>query len=162
MITSWWDGLTLRERVMLVVLATLLGITVLYFLIFLPMQSANANAKARFERSSMDSVVFERTLNRYQLSSIDSPVAGPAADADTFRSDIAPLARDFGLAVSRLQPTNDDHLLVTFDEAVPEDLFAFLMDVQSLPGGEVITANLNSRGANTVFAVVEFRGAGQP
>ena len=157
---AWWQGLTERERVMLGVLGAVFVLVVGFFGLYQPVSSANASAKSAFERMSLNSATFQRSLTRYQLSALDEEVAGPAVDADAFRADIAPMARAFGLTVSRLQPTNDDHLLVTFEQAAPEDLFSFLIEAQSQPGGKVIAANLTGRDAGRINAVIEFQGAG--
>lgn len=161
MIMNWWQGLTGRERIMVSVLGAIVIFVLGFVGIYQPTLAANATAESLFERKKTDRVSFQRSLTRYQLSALDEAVAGPASDPDIFRQDIAPLAQQFGLAVSRLQPTGEQHLIVTFDNALSADLFSFLIEAQTRPGGKIISANLNSRDGETVNAVIEFQGAGE-
>lgn len=161
MIGSWWDELSQRERLMLGVLGVVLTVFVLFFLVIMPLQTANQNAKNSFDARNEQSVAFQQALNRYQLASAGGFDAGPAPDADTFRADLTPLAGDYELSVSRLQPTGQGGLLVTFEDALPENLFAFLIDVREIPGGQVMSASISSRGESTVSAQIAFRGADQ-
>ena len=138
---EWWNGREPRERVLLGVLAALLGVFVLVFALVLPVLDARASAQSALKRAEGE-------------MRIVSQVA-PGASADTTarqpfsRSVLLDAARTEGLSVTRIQAAGEGGFAVWIDDANTQGLYAML---DTLVNGStatlervIITTNANDK-----------------
>ncbi len=156
MIREWWTTREPRERTLLMVLAGLLALTVAYYGVWLPVKGAKADARQSVNAAAADYSIVLRGLRTVSAARTGS--AGATGNVDGFRSEITRTAREAGLSIARLQSGAGGSIQISFDDADPQRLFAWLASLDGQPGGQVIGATLTNRDAATVQAVIELRG----
>lgn len=156
MIREWWTSREPRERTLLMVLAGLLALTIAYYGIWSPLQNARESARQAVNSAAADYSIVQRGLR--SVSAARSSSVGAAENVDGFRSEITRTAREAGLSIARLQSGAGGSIQISFDDAEPQRLFAWLASLDGQPGGQVIGATLTNRDAATVQAVIELRG----
>ncbi|MEO0983616.1 MAG: type II secretion system protein GspM [Pseudomonadota bacterium] len=157
---EWWRAREPREQALIAVAGFLTALVVLFQGVLAPLSSANTRAEDRHLRAaeSLDDV--RAGLLAVNASSGTANPASAPADGLDFRTAVTTLARARGLQISRLQSGEGGGLTVTMDDADPRLLFAWLLQIQARPGGDVRAATITQRGGGAVRATVEFEGVG--
>lgn len=155
MIGKWWHGLAPREMILIAIAAVLSVIIGGWFFVISPVLSGQADAKRDLERVMTDKILVDRALAR--IGPGLQATLGPADSLDIFRADVTRAAQARGLQISRIQSGEGGTLQLTFNEAAPREIFAWLDEVSRKPGGAVVRANITSRDA-AVQAVIELNG----
>lgn len=158
MISTWWQGLEPRERLLIGIAGLLSLITVAVFGVIQPISAAKAEARVSLERANQDKDLVERSLQRLRSASANR--LGPAADNDEFRTWVTSSARAEGLSIARLQNGSDGTLELLFSDVDPTRLYAWLDEVSGVAGGHVVNANLTGR-EDVVQAIIELQGTSQ-
>ncbi|GLQ21659.1 type II secretion system protein GspM [Algimonas porphyrae] len=141
-IRNWWDGREPRERLLLSVLAGLVGLFVLIFLLVLPIQSARADAQIALDRAKQELALVSRV----------TPSQGPAtpgAQIPFDRTVLISTAQSRSIKLTRVQPADDGAFAVWIDDAQTDNLFGLfddlLGDYAATLDRAVISADANGR-----------------
>lgn len=154
MIRSWWAQNALREKLLIV---TALGISLLLLLWFgglNPLLQNRAEARLAYQSAQTDHAYIMRNI---ALLKSNDRGPGPASDNDSFRAEVTQIAQNRGLAIARIQSTQDGSVQLVFSDASPTEIYAWLQDLSSLPGGRAISASLTSD-EEQVEAVIRLQG----
>ena len=154
-IDLWWSGSEPRERLLIIIAACLTLLFALWFGVASPLITAKAEARRELTQAIDDKVLIDRAL--YSLQPAGQNITGPASDLDAFRSAISRSAQQRGLSITRLQSGAEGTLQLTFAEASPVEIYAWLEAIANMPGGMVVGASMISR-EEKVQAVIELQG----
>lgn len=128
-ISNWWDGREPRERLLLAVLAGVVGVFLILFAVVLPLQTATSTAQSDLLRAKSNLTLVSRLTPR-------DGVAGPRAAFD--RSVLITVARTQNVKITRVQPDDSGSFSVWIDEAETQSLYGFFND---LIGGYAVTVD---------------------
>lgn len=110
-----WQQFAPREQRLLQVLAAVLGVAVVYFLIWQPSQQARLQAEQRLQAQQQQLLWVQQNIARYQaLAARQQERVEPASGSLTQRLNQAAEAQDIRLA--RMQPQGEG-MVVSVDEA---------------------------------------------
>ena len=154
-IGTWWNGTEPRERVLITLAFCLTVVIGLWFGIVSPLATAKAEAHRDLSQAIDDKALIDRGL--LALQPTHQGLAGPASDNDAFRSAVTRTAQRRGLAISRLQSGAEGTLQLAFSDVSPTEIYAWLEEISTMPGGEVVGATITSRDEK-VQAVIELQG----
>lgn len=141
---SWWNGLSGREKLMILTAGALSLGFVLWFLVIVPMTEAKASAEREYQRMSADAIQVYSGLDDLQRRS--GPARGPvSASNESFELLLSRTASARGLDIVRLQPSGQQELTVWFEEANPQTLMSWLMDLDRSNAISVVRADLRKR-----------------
>jgi len=157
MIADWWNSREPRERILLFTLAGLIALMTLIYGVWQPLVAARSNAVLAVETASADARAFNAGLSRLTGARVSSG-QDPALDVDGFRVSLTQSARAAGLTIERLQNGQEGTVQITFADADPKLLFAWLVNMQQEPGGAVTSASMSGQ-HDRVQAVIELQGA---
>jgi general secretion pathway protein M len=144
---TWFNGRSLRERRMLLVMLALLVLTILWFGIALPVSDGLSSSRTRLNdaivrlgdtESRIDAV---KALQRSQ----PSPISGALADY------LRQSAGNAGFALSNVEAQNDDRTKITVATARPAALFSWIADLEQA-GVIVVASDVTNNGDQTVAA----------
>lgn len=154
--SEFWTSRTPRERLLIGAAVFLAGLLLTQFGIVSPLRAANADARLGLEAASrqLDVVSTEVTRNGPAVYT-----ATKASDQD-LRTGLLTIATARGLAVSRLQASDDGRLILQFDSASPTLIYAWLADTEQAYGAAPDRATLFAEDGGVVRASFEFAGAG--
>lgn len=150
-----WSQREPREKILILIAAALSLIIIAWFGIVSPLRDANARAHNDLRQAIADKDLIERSLSNYSVSGEAS--LGAAADFDAFRSDVTRIAQQNDLSISRLQGNTDGSLQLVFSDAIPSDIFLWLEDISTYPGGQPVRANLSVRD-DKIQAIIDLQG----
>lgn len=147
-LSLWWAGLSLRERVLVGVLATLLGLAVLIYGVVKPLQAARADAIA-------DIRGFE-TLNA-RIRAAGTLVTAPQPQADgPIEAQVAAAASRAGVSAA-IVPAGGGGARATIADARYDALIAFLADARQSSGVGITRADITRLPTSGhVAATIEF------
>lgn len=146
---AWFDGRSLRERRMLLVMAAMIVLTVLWFAIFLPISDGLYSSRTRLNDAviRLGDAQAERDAIADLAKSRPQPI--PGALADYLRQS----AGDAGFALSNVAPQGDDRVQIAIPTARPGALFAWIADLEKA-GVIVSTIEVSNNGDQTVAAQI--------
>jgi general secretion pathway protein M len=146
---AWFDGRSLRERRMLLVMAAMIVLTILWFAIFLPISDGLSSSRTRLNDAviRLGDAQAERDAIAELAKSRPQPI--PGALADYLRQS----AGDAGFALSNVAPQGDDRVQIAIPTARPGALFAWIADLESA-GVVVSTIEVSNNGDQTVAAQI--------
>ena len=157
MIMTWWAGCSPREKWLVAIAGALSVMLVLGFGVLKPIVEAKQDARQRLDLVSKDHVLVERALRTLNRTGPATQNAGPAQDNDGLRSQVTRMAQQSGLAIARVQASEDGTVQFVLSDVSPPLMYAWLDQVSRLPGGETYTATVTKRD-DTIQAVIEIRG----
>lgn len=146
---AWFDGRSLRERRMLLVMAAMIVLTILWFGIFRPISDGLSSSRTRLN----DAVVRlgDAQAERDAIADLakNRPQPIPGALADYLRQS----AGDAGFALSNVDPQGDDRVQIAIPTARPGALFSWIADLENA-GVVVSTIDVTNNGDQTVAAQI--------
>lgn len=152
---QFWKLREPREKILIMVAGALSVLVLLWFGVAGPLYEGNVNARKDLQQAIADKTLIEQSLANVTLGK-QAPI-GAATDFDTFRSDVTRIAQQKGLAISRLQGNADGSLQLVFNDASPSELFLWLEEISTYPGGEPVRANLSVRD-DKLQAIIDLQG----
>jgi general secretion pathway protein M len=146
-IRAWLDGLSPRERRMVLIGAGIVALAVLWLAIVLPLHTINAKRAARVEKKSADLAWMREAAPQVAEAAASGQVAGPSNESLVVLIDRT--ARQAGLGSSlRDQSPNGAHSLrLRLESASFDSLIAWLALLQQQHGVAVETANVDAGSA---------------
>ena len=154
---EWWSAREPREKLLLQVAGGLLVAVVLLQFILLPLVRQRADLQT-------ENFAAMQTLDVVSSSTPSSATAGSAAllndttSIAELRSIALALATERGLAISRIQGSGDDEVIMIMDSADPQLLFAWLADIQLQQGARPSNIALTGDASGGVRASISFSG----
>lgn len=152
--SDWWNNLSQRERIMILVAGGLTSAFILVQLIVAPALSTAQSARLNVDRAS-------RNLDI--VSSLDAAPAGQTQHSqsrfdnpDTFRKIILESANNTGLRVSRVQMSDENTVIVQLDDATEQLVFQWLLELKQSSGAETTRATMTQTNDNRVRSSFEF------
>lgn len=140
----WWQGRQPRERVLLAVAAGLAILTLLYALLYLPLQRHRAALAEQVVQAELDLLQARRLAEQIASQGVGSGVVLPGPD----RSLLARVdegLREAGLSsvLSRIEPEGDRRVRLWLDAAAFDGLIAWLERVAAEQGVRLIDASID-------------------
>jgi len=134
-----WLALNEREQRLLRVLTIVLGIAVLYFVIWQPSVSALQQANQRVAAQQQQLSWVQQTLARYQAAKDRAPQR--TRNDESVSQRISSAARALELDIARLQPQQDS-VLVSIDDADFKQVLELIAQLESRFQLQVETADI--------------------
>jgi len=152
---EYWASRSPRERVLILLAGALIAALLLNVLMIRPLRAAKAEAASSVAVASrtLDAVSAARPDARTGAGQVTLTVAG-----EDLRSRLVDLATQRGLAVSRLQSNERGAIIIQFDQASAQVLFAWLEAAERQLGAMPAEASIFAEASGTVRASFEFRG----
>jgi type II secretory pathway component PulM len=152
---EFWSGRSLRERLLIVFAGFLASALLANVLIVRPLKAARDSAETSLEVASrtLDAVVAARPVDGGVAAAQPSSASG-----EELRARLVDLASQRGLAVSRLQSNERGSIIIQFDQASVQTLFAWLETAERQLGAQPAQASVFADNSGTVRASFEFRG----
>ncbi len=160
---GWWDGLDLRERVLVAVAASLTLLVVVWQFILVPTLDARTDARITADRATSQ-------LNRIQEAYITQRASDPAlvastrnsnvANGDALKAAITQSAQQKGIAIARLQGGRGEPIGVVVERVEPQLAFFWLEEVETRLGGTITRLTLEQTGGQTVRLSADIVGTG--
>ena len=155
---EWWEKLSQRERTLVGAATALLALIGLLQVILIPLLSSRSDAALRAERSARTlDLMTSRGMSSSNGKNAASAAAAPM-DSDARRRAILEAATRRGLAIARVQVSEDGVVTVQVDDANAEAVFAWLFELRSSAGLEASRAAINEAGPGIVHSSFEFGG----
>lgn len=152
---DFWLARSARERLLILMAALLVTALLLNVLLVRPLRTARQNAE-------LSLAVASRTLDAVSAAranvGTEQATGGPVVSGEDLRARLVDLAAQRGLAVSRLQSNERGAIIVQFDQASVQTLFAWLEAAERQLGAEPAQASIFADTSGTVRASFEFRG----
>lgn len=155
--TTWWNNMAPRERLLILVAGVLTVIVIGWQFVLAPSLSARAEASTRLQEA-------DRTLSRIQESYILQRALGAAspsnarptsANIEDFKASVTESAAGLGLAISRLQGNDSNNVRLVFEDADPRLVFRWLEDIQANYSSQVTRFNMEQAGSGLVRVTVD-------
>jgi type II secretory pathway component PulM len=155
--TALWTERAPREKLLLVIAASLLAMALVVQAVLVP----SLNARSRAETSVTESTNTLTRLERLQATGAAFVPIAPVSQAPDAESEATRIATETGLV---LNPTAGTALPLhfSFEPTEPTRIFSWIDQVESTLGLEVQTAEIKSAGPDLVNATIGFAGPPQP
>ena len=131
-VTAWWDGLTVREQVMLGLAAALAGVLVVTALIVQPLLGLHDQARQDYAASMRLYRAVEADAERYRALAAEQPVG--EAPTQSLRAVAGAMALRHDIALARMVPGEDGRLTVNIDRAETASVLRWLVDLEERYG----------------------------
>lgn len=160
--STWWDGLSIRERVLLGIAAALVALFALWQLAVSPVIAARAEAADRHLAATRALDVVTSALPHLK----PAPARGEAAvrgapGPDELRRQITAVAQQTGLVITQLRTGEDGTVSVLFRDADPRLIFAFVQLARARDGIAPAEVTITRTEPGLVRATLDF-SAGVP
>lgn len=154
---DWFEGLALRERLMVAAAAVVVAIAIFYYGLWHPLNGALADARDQVTAESNEARWMLGIRNEAELLRSSSQHGETKGQNESLLSivDSSSRANNLGDAVSHIQPKNDDEATVTLDKANFNRMLFWLKTLQSDYG--VITTEATISQAESAPGRVEAR-----
>ncbi|MAK62216.1 MAG: hypothetical protein CMK09_14700 [Ponticaulis sp.] len=141
---TWWQGLTARERILVLTAAVFGLVTAVYFLLLSPLLDAREKAERDFQRISSEAQQVFSGLARLdaQAGQSGAQIQGANEGLELLLSRTSSSQQ---LEIVRMQPSGNGQLTVWFDAANPQRLMAWLQDLETRYGIRVRKADFGKR-----------------
>lgn len=155
--TEYWTSRSPRERMLILLAGVLVAALLLNLVLIRPLRLAKAEAVASVALASrtLDVVSAARPASSSGAGQMTLTVTG-----EELRSRLVDLASQRGLAVSRLQSNERGAIIIQFDQASAQILFAWLEAAEGQLGAAPAEASVIAEASGAVRASFEFRGGG--
>lgn len=155
--TEYWTTRSARERALILVAGGLVAVLLLNLLVVSPLRTAKAEAEAAVSIAArtLDAVSAAAPAARQADGTGNVTVTGA-----NLRGQLVELARQRGLAVSRLQSSEKGAIIIQFDQATTPLLFAWLETAERQTGARPAQAAVFAEASGGVRASFEFQGDG--
>jgi len=146
---EWFNGRSLRERRMLLVMAAMIVLTAIWFGVFLPISDGLSSSRARLNDAviRLGNAQAERDAIAELARNRPQPI--PGALADYLRQS----AGDAGFALSNVDAQGDDRVQIAIPTARPGALFSWISELEAA-GIVVRTISVSNNGDQTVAAQI--------
>lgn len=153
---SWWSLRTTREKRLLLVMAGLALVLLAWLLVVRPLDNALAAAKARHDRAVIAFAEIEA-----RIVAIEALRAAPQARVEGRVAELvgAEAAR-VGFIANQAQPIGSDSVRMIIPAARPQAFFAWVADLESRLGLEVVALTARPNADQTLSVDVTFRRRG--
>jgi general secretion pathway protein M len=151
--SALWQGLSPRERALIMAAAGALALMLLTLVLAPRLKAGRAEAKAELQQAVM--------LNEWVSAQTAQPGRVPAATnvpIEDVRTRLLDAAARRGLAVSRLQATEEANLVFQFEAAPSQTLFGWLAEAEDGLGLAPLRATIDAEDDGRVRASVTFAG----
>lgn len=138
----WWTGRAPRERVLLLIMFGLLGITIVWLLLIRPVGDALADARARHDRA-----VIARAGAEAQAQAIAVLERGGGAKlTGPIVAFVGQRAEEAGFTVARVDPLGADRATIVINAARAAAFFSWIADLERRDGliVDALSARVNS------------------
>jgi general secretion pathway protein M len=135
--TAWWNDLSARERVMLVIAAGLAGVLLVTFAILLPLSALSASAAQRANSARSG---YELTATAAALAGTSAPIAEDGATP--LRQAVIATAGAAGIELIRIGAETDGQLEIQAAPVGGDVFFAWLSQLYSQYGASVAFADI--------------------
>lgn len=163
--TSWWEGLSLREKALLGCAGGLIVLVIAWYGVLSPLMSARADARTDHAQAA------DNLMQLEQLAAADrarSPATmgvavstGASLNADAFKAEVTRMAQNSGLSIARLQGGQQGRFSLVFEQADPRLLFYWMNEVESRLGGAFTRVSFDQSGEGRVRATIEVESGGR-
>ena len=153
-VRAWFDGRSLRERRLILVMVGLLVLTLLWAGIILPVRDGLVGSRERYDAAVVRLATTQTEVDLLQAAGRRRPLTGSLADAVRARAEQA------GFTLTTLDEQGAGRVHITIQSARPPALSAWFASMER--GGILIdAATLRDNGDKTVAAdlVLKARGA---
>lgn len=150
-IRAWFDGRSLRERRMLIVMVALLAVVILWAGIIRPVDDGLSSARARHADAVVRLGQTQAAVDAIRGAGRRPPLAGSVADAVRTRADQA------GFTLASLTEDGSNRVQVAIQAARPGALTGWLAGLEAR-GLLVEQATLSDNGDRTVAAQLVIEG----
>ncbi|MFC3581012.1 type II secretion system protein M [Sphingomonas hylomeconis] len=152
---TWFDGRSLREKRLLLIMAGLAALTLLWVAIILPVTDGLSSAKERHADAVVRMGETQARLKVLQDLQRDRPAAlGGPLDAI-----IRTRANDAGFPLSLVNPVGGDRVQIAIGSARPGALLGWIGDLER-SGILVDSLNITNNGDQTVAAQMTLKARG--
>ncbi|WP_430417555.1 type II secretion system protein GspM [Parasphingorhabdus sp.] len=151
-LTTWFLALSRREKILIGILAILLGGTVAVYGIYRPMAGAIDRAEERYTQSVERQARIESKVAALKKPDADAPRSRNGA-IDLF---VSQTAGETGIAVGKIELQGDDRVNLVVDSAKPTALFGWLARIEA-DGVGIETLTVSPAGNGTVSANLTLR-----
>jgi general secretion pathway protein M len=152
---TWWQGLVMRERVLIAVAGALTFLVVIWQFVLAPALDARASAKANMQVAAQRLTVLQEAYQAKRVVGETILQAQDPLNADAFKAAITGSATDKGLSIARLQAGRGNSVGIIFESADPRLVFFWLNDVETRLGGRVSRLTMEQSGKGDVRVNVE-------
>lgn len=143
---EWWQQLNIREQKLVLAMGTVIGIFVLYSLIWQPLNEGLEKSTKKLARQQALLAWVSESTSRYKQINKN----GTAKGKGSLSSIVNRTARNYQITVTRMQPQGDD-LQVWIDEVAFKELLKWLEKLSLSEGLQVKGIDLGrSEQAGTV------------
>lgn len=151
---DYWTTRSVRERLLILLAGFLVAALLLNVLVIRPLRAAKEEAATSLAVASrtLDAVSAARPAGQSAAASVGAVSGGD------LRARLVDLATQRGLAVSRLQTGEQGAIVIQFDQAGTQVLFAWLDAAEQQLGARPARASVFAEASGTVRASFEFRG----
>ncbi|WP_084399995.1 type II secretion system protein GspM [Henriciella aquimarina] len=160
--SSWWSGLSLREKLLIALAGGLLALLVAWYGIVTPSLDARAEARQARQTAADQLARLERlvALERARTPATTGMTVSTASalKPDAFKAAVTQAAQASGLAISRLQGNDDGRFALVFEGADARQFFYWLTQVEGRLGGRIERMSLDQAQDGRVRATVELSG----
>lgn len=162
--SSWWQGLSFREKVLIAGAGGLLALVIAWYAIVMPLLSGRADAlQARQQAADQLAQLEHLSAASRARSPVNTGIAvstGASLDPDAFKTAVTRAAQQSGLSISRLQGGAQGQFSLVFEQADSRQLFYWLNEVETRLGGRIERFSIDQAGAGRIRATVEISGGG--
>ncbi|WP_291841902.1 type II secretion system protein M [Maricaulis sp.] len=131
-VTAWWDGLSLREKIMLGIAAALAVVLAVTALIVQPLLGLHDRARQDYAASMRLYRAVEADAERYRVLAAEQPAG--AAPTQSLRAVAGAMALRHDIALARMVPGEDGRLTVNIDRAETAAVLRWLVDLEERYG----------------------------
>ncbi|MGB2739038.1 MAG: type II secretion system protein M [Cognaticolwellia sp.] len=135
---TWWQQLNIREQRLVMVMSAVVGVFILYGLIWQPLNKNIAESKLKVERQQDLLVWVKENTKRYQ----EAKRNGRSSSGASLSSIVNRTSRINNITITRMQPQGDD-LQVWIDEISFNQLLAWLEQLASRENLQVKNIDLS-------------------
>ncbi len=144
-----WRVRTLREKLLLAFLAFAFCGVIFVQVVALPLVDERQRRLASLEAAREEFLVIREGASRiesFRVRRSERPASGPV------RSTVTATARDMDVAITRVQPGEDDRLTVWIDAVETRQLFEWLLLLRERHGLHVLQATVRAGADDTAVA----------
>lgn len=124
---DYWQSLTSRERFLVGTAIVLAALTLAYFAVFRPLSDFSDESKRALNaaRNTFERVQM-RAAELKTISENETRASAPGSEQASLRVSVSNAARQAGVAISRLQPSDDGTLTIWAENVQSAQLFRWL------------------------------------
>jgi len=123
---AYWQDLTKREKILISSAASLLFLTVVYFIIVQPLLAYHAESERAYNRALEQFKAVRSYASQLQANANDLADAPVDPQPVNLRVAVSSSARSSGVEISRLQPSEDGTLTIWAEKIQSAQLFLWL------------------------------------